>query len=73
MRVWKEVFDYPEEPVGKVIPLKNEYCQPRPDIDLKRMKLSSQILENLPESVVPEHLRQDKGISVVDDSSKKEG
>lgn len=63
-RVWKEIFSYPEEPIGEVIALKNEYCQPRPEVDLKRMKLSSKILDNLPEGVIPEHLRQDKESSV---------
>lgn len=73
MQVWKDVFNYPEEPIKEIIPLKNEYCCPRPDVDLKRMKLSSPILENLPENVVPGHLRNDKGLSVVDDTPKQEG
>ncbi|MPC32869.1 THUMP domain-containing protein 3 [Portunus trituberculatus] len=71
MQVWKDVVSYPEEPIKKVVPLKNEYCCPRPDVDLKKMKLLSPVLKNLPENVVPEHLRNDKGLSVVDDSSKQ--
>lgn len=73
MRVWKDVFSYPEEPITKIVPLKNEFCRPRPEVDLKRMKLTSPLLENLPKSVVPEHLRNDKGLPVVDDSAKEEG
>ncbi|KAG0717611.1 hypothetical protein GWK47_008002 [Chionoecetes opilio] len=73
MRVWKEVFSYPAEPIGRVFPLENEYCQPRPDIDLKRMKLSSPILENLPEGVVPEHLRHVRGLSPLDVSPEQKG
>lgn len=72
MRVWKDVFSYPGEPITKIVPLKNEYCRPRPDVDLKRMKLTSPLLENLPKSVVPEHLRNDKELPVVDDSAKQE-
>lgn len=60
MRVWKETFSYPEEPIRKMVPLKNDYCQPRPEVDLKKIKLSSEILENLPNGVIPEHLRQDR-------------
>ena len=73
MQVWKEVFNYPEDPITTVVPLTNEYCQPRPDVDLKKMKMSSKILDNLPDGAVPKHLRQDKGLPVLDDPPEQEG
>lgn len=72
MKVWKEVFSYSKEPIVKMSPLKNDHCQPRPEVDLKRMKLSSKILGNLPAGVVPDHLKQDREPPVQDSSAVDE-
>ncbi|XP_042231882.1 THUMP domain-containing protein 3-like isoform X2 [Homarus americanus] len=58
MSVWKNVFSFPEEPIQEVKALNNDYCKPRPDIDLKRMKLTSQIIDNIPEGILPQHLKK---------------
>ncbi|XP_045614444.2 tRNA (guanine(6)-N2)-methyltransferase THUMP3 isoform X1 [Procambarus clarkii] len=57
MHVWKNVFNYSEDPIQEIRALKDEYCKPRPDIDLKRMKLTSEIIDNLPENILPQHLK----------------
>ncbi|XP_053650269.2 tRNA (guanine(6)-N2)-methyltransferase THUMP3 [Cherax quadricarinatus] len=58
MLVWKNNFNYPDDPIQEVRALNDEYCKPRPDIDLKRMKLTSEIIGNLPEGILPEHLKK---------------
>ncbi|XP_071515850.1 tRNA (guanine(6)-N(2))-methyltransferase THUMP3-like isoform X2 [Panulirus ornatus] len=77
MRVWRNVYDYPEDPIREVRALKNEHCEPRPDVDLKSIKLTSQIIDNLPKSILPKHLKEESqhaevGIKAESNSSVKE-
>lgn len=53
MRVWQDVFSYAGDTVKEINPLKNECCEPRPEIDLKTIKKSNKLMEHLPKSVKP--------------------
>ncbi|XP_068220241.1 tRNA (guanine(6)-N2)-methyltransferase THUMP3-like [Palaemon carinicauda] len=66
MKVWQTVFDYKEDPVKEIRVLQNDLAKPRPDVDLRNLKDSSNILSNLPQDVIPKHLRTEGGSQLGD-------
>ena len=61
MRVWKEVFNYEENPIREMKSLECDYAKPRPEVDLKNMKANSGLISNLPQDVIPRHLKAENG------------
>ncbi|KAK7007286.1 hypothetical protein SK128_012159, partial [Halocaridina rubra] len=57
MKVWKEIFHYSDDPIKEIKTLQNDYAKPRPELDLKSLKASSEIINQLPQSILPEHLK----------------
>ncbi|XP_066989596.1 tRNA (guanine(6)-N2)-methyltransferase THUMP3-like isoform X3 [Macrobrachium rosenbergii] len=68
MNVWKTVFDYKEDPIKEIRALQNDLAKPRPDLDLKNMKANSGIISNLPEDIIPKHLRTGDGSQHTEDT-----
>lgn len=60
MEVWRKTLGFEEEPIKEEKLLTQDFCQPRPDIDLKMMKSTSQIVNNIPRALLPKHLKLDE-------------
>ncbi|XP_037790531.1 THUMP domain-containing protein 3-like [Penaeus monodon] len=60
MEVWRRTLGYEEEPIKEEKLLTGDFCQPRPDVDLKMMKSTSQIVNNIPRALLPKHLKLDE-------------
>ncbi|XP_063589266.1 tRNA (guanine(6)-N2)-methyltransferase THUMP3-like [Penaeus indicus] len=68
MEVWRRTLGYEEEPIKEEKLLKGDFCQPRPDVDLKMIKSTSQIVNNIPRALLPKHLKlDDEGLAKEDD------
>lgn len=60
IEVWRRTLGYEEEPIKEEKLLTGDFCQPRPDVDLKMMKSTSQIVNNIPRALLPKHLKLDE-------------
>ncbi|XP_042880942.1 THUMP domain-containing protein 3-like [Penaeus japonicus] len=72
MEVWRKTIGYEDEPIKEEKILAGDFCEPRPDIDLKMMKSTSQIVNNIPRALLPKHLKLDEEALEKDDKVQQQ-